>query len=212
MSALLFFAHWPSTMVSCFFASRNCFKHFSRLQATPLLQIWCHNQTHTQHNNAHTTTHNTTTHTTTTTHTQHNNAHTTTHNTTTTQPQHNHNTTQHNHTHNHKQRHTPHPHTAHIQHAQEERERRGHRDRTTSGQGDRQRIGQLTQLYWIWCYFFRCMDGIPTLDLGLVIEVLHSSLTQPWARGNLCRDMQSEERSNTRATLQPVGRSLAGQM
>ena len=40
----------------------------------------------------------------------------------------------HNHTHNHKQRHTPDPHTAQIQHAQEERERRGHRDTSTGGQ------------------------------------------------------------------------------
>ena len=29
---------WPSTMTSCFFASRCCFKHFSRLQA--LLEMW----------------------------------------------------------------------------------------------------------------------------------------------------------------------------
>ena len=53
-------------------------------------------------------------------------------------PPHSHTTThnnQHNYTHNHKQRHTPNPHTAHFQHAQEERDRRGHRDRATKRQG-----------------------------------------------------------------------------
>ena len=43
------------------------------------------------------------------------------------------------------------------------------------------------------------MDGLRALDLrDLVIEVLHSSLNQPRARGNLCRDAQSGKRSNAK--------------
>ena len=43
------------------------------------------------------------------------------------------------------------------------------------------------------------MDGIPAVDFwDLVIEVLHSSLNQPRARENLCRDEQSEKRSNAK--------------
>ena len=48
------------------------------------------------------------------------------------------------------------------------------------------------------------MDGIPALDLWeLVSEVLHSSLNQPTGRVNLCRDEQSEKRSNARTKKHP---------
>ena len=43
------------------------------------------------------------------------------------------------------------------------------------------------------------MEGIPAFDLwDVVMDVLHSSLTQPRAQGNLCRDTLFEKRSNGR--------------
>ena len=43
------------------------------------------------------------------------------------------------------------------------------------------------------------MDGITAFDLwDLVSEILHSSLNQPTGRVNLCRNEQSEKRSNAK--------------
>ena len=47
------------------------------------------------------------------------------------------------------------------------------------------------------------MDGVPALGLwDSVIEGLHSSLNQPRARSNLCRDTESEKLSKVRTKKQ----------